>query len=120
MLLLVGEVMTALLPITPKPALTYEQMYFRVKLEIAKHVTDRKAPQIIFNLRELMAELEAERVAPWRDYIRARRATDKAAKDDGTSPQSEMAKVCSGKADAQIKAIEVAPVHGAAQIAEKE
>lgn len=63
---------TEIRPTLPKPALTFEEMWYRLKAQIAPMVMDRKTPNEVFHIREIMGELEAERTQPWRDYIHAR------------------------------------------------
>lgn len=60
----------------PKPALSYEDMWFQVKAYLASMVMDRKTPQAVFNVRELMGELERERIAPLANYIEERTIID--------------------------------------------
>lgn len=59
--------------IAPRPALTYEDMWGQVKDYLAEMVMEKRTPQHIFNVRELMGELERERSAPWREYIHERK-----------------------------------------------
>lgn len=60
----------------PKPALSYEEMWFQVKAYLASMVMDRRTPQAVFNVRELMGELERERIAPLTNYIEERKVID--------------------------------------------
>jgi hypothetical protein len=72
------------IPITPpQPAMTYEDMWFQVKEYLAGMVMDKKTPQAVFNVRELMGELERERVRPLEQYVRLRKVID-----NGTPPRT--------------------------------
>lgn len=63
------------LPGVPKPALTHEEMWERLKAHIVPLLMKRRTPQAVFDIREVMGELERERTQPWRDYIHERQNT---------------------------------------------
>jgi hypothetical protein len=56
----------------PAPALSYEDMWFRLKAELAATVLNRRTPIQVLKLRDLMGELELERTRPMVAYIRER------------------------------------------------
>lgn len=58
--------------LVPKPALSFEEMWDRLKQELAAQVTSKRTPQAVFNMRDLMSELERQRIAPLVSYVRER------------------------------------------------
>jgi len=56
----------------PNPALSFEQMWYTLKDELASQVMNRRTAQAVYDLRELMAELESQRIAPLVTFVKER------------------------------------------------